>query len=55
MKIPAIATLLFIHTLLVKGQESLWVGTTDLSNNANIPFLKAEHSMIDECEKGELF
>jgi hypothetical protein len=53
MKIPAIATLLFIHTLLVKGQESLWVGTTDLSNNANIPFLKAEHSMIDECEKGE--
>lgn len=53
MKLPAIVSLLFIQASLLKGQAPLWVGTTDLSKNENIPFLKAEHSIIDECTQGE--
>ncbi|MBV6501842.1 MAG: hypothetical protein CJBNEKGG_04366 [Prosthecobacter sp.] len=33
--------------------EPLWAGRTDLSQNANIPFINARHSIIDSCEAGE--
>lgn len=31
----------------------LWVGGIDLSKNENIPFLAADHRVIDSCEAGE--
>lgn len=49
---PTLLLLLF-HALPLAAQEPLWVGATDLSKNDKIPFLEAEHRIIDECTEGE--
>lgn len=46
-----IAALLSIAPLA--ASDALWVGETDLSSNDKIPFLAAEHRVIDECQPGE--
>lgn len=45
--------LLLISIASLSHAETLWTGSTDLSKNANIPFIDATHRLIDECTEGE--
>jgi hypothetical protein len=51
MKLPLLFFL--FNALPVTAVEPLWVGGIDLSKNENIPFIQAEHRVIDACEPGE--
>ncbi len=49
-RLLALSSLLAFHAL---ADEPLWIGGIDLSKNENIPFIQAEHRVIDACELGE--
>lgn len=51
--VAALAQAASAKTTATTSAEPLWVGETDLSRNENIPFLPAEHRVIDECTAGE--
>lgn len=51
--VAALARTASTKTTATTTLEALWVGETDLSKNENIPFLPAEHRVIDECTAGE--